>query len=134
MGLKPVNVKERGQMENYRMKKPILYLLAPGFADNGRREYCPECAEMWGVLSYFPAIKEAVEIRYTGIGHPRQEIVDVLGAGQHNCPTLVLPKGAAIPDGVRVKHANGYDYLPTAKGIGIYFAKLYGTPLPRGNH
>ncbi len=114
------------------MKKPVLFLLAPGFEDNGQREYCPECAEMWGVLSYFPAIKEAVEIRYTGIAHPRQEIVDVLGAGQHNCPTLVLPKGMGIPDGVRVKRASGYDYLPNAKGIGIYFAKLYGTPVPRG--
>jgi len=115
------------------MQKPILFLLAPGFEDNNRREYCPECAEMWGVLSYFPAIKEAVEIRYEAIEHPRAGLVDLLGAGHHNCPTLVLPKDTEIPDGVRGKTANGYAYLPSARGIGIYFAKLYGTPIPRGS-
>ncbi len=120
------------------MKKPILYLLAPGFEangfkGNGRREYCPECAEMWGVLSYFPAIKEAVEICYQPIDRPRQDMVEKLGVAHQNCPTLVLPKGANIPEGVRVKSANGYDFLPSARGIGIYFSKLYGTPMPRGS-
>ena len=120
------------------MKKPILFLLPPGFegagfADTGRREYCPECAEMWGVLAYFPAIKEALDIRYESIEHPRSGLVKLLGGGNHNCPTLVLPKGTKIPDGVRVKTANGYDYLPSAKSIGVYFAKLYGTPMPRGS-
>lgn len=115
------------------MKKPILFLLAPGFEDNERREYCPECAEMWGVLSYYPAIKEAVDIRYETIAHPRAGLVKLLGEGRHNCPTLVLPKGTKIPNGVRVKTGNGYDYLPSAKVIGIYFSKLYGTPVPRGS-
>jgi len=60
------------------MQKPILFLLAPGFEDNGRREYCSDCATVWGVLSYFPAIKEAVEIRYETISHPREGLVDYL--------------------------------------------------------
>jgi len=115
------------------MKKPILFLLAPGFEDNERREYCPECAEMWGVLSYYPAIKEAVEIRYETISHPRTGLVKLLGGGRHNCPTLVLPKGTKIPDGVRVKTGNGYDYLPSAQSIGVYFSKIYGTAVPRGS-
>ena len=117
------------------MKKPVLFLLAPGFeatTDSGnRREYCPECAEMWGVLSYYPAIKQAVEIRYETLAHPRAGLTELLGAGQHNCPTLVLPKGTQIPKGVRTETAGGYDYLPSARGIAIYFSKLYGTPVPR---
>lgn len=113
------------------MQKSILFLLAPGFEDNGRREYCPECAEMWGVLSYFPAIKEAVEISYQPIHRPRTDIVEMIGEGAQNCPTLVLPKGTPIPDGVRVETANGYNYLASARGIGIYFSKLYGIPVPR---
>ena len=36
--------------------RDTLFLLPPGFADNNRREYCPECAEIWGVLSYYPAL------------------------------------------------------------------------------
>ena len=63
------------------MTKPILYLLAPGFEDNERREYCPECAEIWGVLSYFPAIKEAVNIRYMPIDFSRVAMVEMLGGG-----------------------------------------------------
>ena len=48
---------------------------------------------MWGVLSYYPSIKEAVDIRYESIDHPRAGLVKLLGAGRHNCPTLVLPQG-----------------------------------------
>ena len=57
------------------MTRDILFLLAPGFFDNERREYCPECAEMWGLLSYFPAIKESVDISYQPIKRPRADIV-----------------------------------------------------------
>ena len=49
------------------MTRDTLYLLPPGFVDNDRREYCPECAEIWGVLSYYPAIKESVDILYQPI-------------------------------------------------------------------
>ena len=66
------------------IKRDILFLLAPGFEDKNRREYCPECAELWGVLSYFPAIKEAVEIRYQSIGRPRAAMVDLLGDENQN--------------------------------------------------
>ncbi len=115
------------------MQKPVLFLLAPGFEDNARREYCPECAEIWGVLSYFPAIREAVDICYETLAHPRKGLVDLLGPGNHNCPTLVLPKDTDIADGFRVDTANGYTYFPSARNIGMYFAKLYGTPVPRGS-
>jgi hypothetical protein len=76
------------------MTKDILFLLAPGFEDNGRREFCPECAEIWGVLNYFPAIKEALDIRYEPLAQPRAGLTALLGDGQWNCPTLVLAEGA----------------------------------------
>ncbi|NQY97839.1 MAG: DUF3088 family protein [Henriciella sp.] len=66
-------------------EKDILFLLPPGFEDNDRREFCPECAELWGVLSYFPAIKEALEIRYVGIEHPRAPICEEMGGGALEC-------------------------------------------------
>lgn len=75
------------------IERDILFLLAPGFEDNNRREYCPECSELWGVLSYFPAIKEALEIRYEPIAHPRLGLTALLGEGEWNCPTLVLAEG-----------------------------------------
>ena len=76
------------------MTQDILFLLAPGFEDKGRREFCPECAEVWGVLHYFPAIKEALDIRYQPLGHPRPGLVEMLGDGDWNCPTLILAENA----------------------------------------
>lgn len=112
------------------MTKDILFLLAPGFEDNGRREYCPECAEMWGLLGYFPAIKDSLEIRYQPINRPRTDMVALLGEENQNCPTFVLC--ASSPHIPEVKMANGHAFLDNARDIGKYFAQIYGTPWPRG--
>ena len=87
------------------MSKDILFMLPPGFFANQRREYCPECAELWGVLSWFPAIKEGLELRYVGIEDPREPICGVLGEGRFNAPTLVLARGHSAGEGLGVKTA-----------------------------
>lgn len=111
--------------------KDILFLLPPGFEDNGRREFCPECAEIWGVLHYYPAIKEALEIRYVGISHPRQPICDILGEGRWNAPTLILaPEHADLVD---VRRENGAAYLGSAREIARYFSVRFGIAVPRGS-
>lgn len=112
-------------------EKDILFLLPPGFEDNDRREFCPECAEMWGVLSYYPAIKEALDIRYVGIGHPRTPICNLLGDGNWNAPTLVL--ASANADLVESRSAKGASYLGSAREIAKYFAVRFGTAVPRGS-
>lgn len=115
------------------MTRDTLFLLAPGFEDKDRREYCPECAEIWGVLSYFPAIKEAIDIRYEPLVHPRPGLAALLGEGAWNSPTLVLAEGADAGPHAEVKTANGRRFLDNARDIGAYFAHLYGTPFPRGS-
>lgn len=114
------------------MKKDILYLLAPGFISGGKREYCPECAEVWGLLSYFPAIRESVEIFYQPLAHPRSGLVERLGAGEWNCPTLILEDGAGYQAHDFVKSRQGAHFIDNARDIGNYFADRYGTPFPRG--
>jgi hypothetical protein len=115
------------------MTKDTLFLLPPGFEDNDRREFCPECAEMWGVLSYYPAIKESLEICYVGISHPRGPIVDVLGDGKWNAPTLILAEPKAVTGDFRTKTENGVSYLDSARQIAKYFAAKFGTAMPRGS-
>lgn len=115
------------------MARSILFLLSPGFEDNGRREYCPECAELWGFLHYYPAIRETLDIRYATLDHPRAELVALLGEGRWNCPTLVLDEEAPYRDHPSVRRANGRDYIDSARGIGLYFAAVHGTPVPRGS-
>ena len=111
--------------------RDILFLLPPGFEDNDRREFCPECAELWGVLHYYPAIKEAIEIRYVGIDHPRGPICELLGEGRWNAPTLVLsPEQAEIAN---AQTHNGVAYLGSAREIAKYFAARFGIAMPRGS-
>ncbi len=113
------------------MSHDIIFLLAPGFEDNGRREYCPECAEIWGVLNYYPAILHGLDIRYQPIARPRGEMVDMLGEDHQNCPTLVLAEGVVVGVNAAIKTANGQRFLDNARDIGKYFTHRYGTPFPR---
>lgn len=115
------------------MPKDTLFLLPPGFEANGRREFCPECAELWGVLAWYPALKETVDIVYVGIAQPRAEITAILGPGNHNAPTLVLDAASPRLPGVAYAEANGHAYLPSARLIAKHFAALHGTPVPRGS-
>ncbi len=115
------------------MTRDILFLLPPGFTDNGRREFCPECAELWGFLAWHPAILETLEVRYQEIAHPRAGIVALLGPGRWNCPTLVLAEEAPHQDFAAVGRANGRAFIGDARGIARYYAARFGTPVPRGS-
>lgn len=113
--------------------KDTLFLLPPGFADNGRREYCPECAEMWGLLSYFPAIKESLNIIYQPIEKPRLDIVACLGEKNQNCPTLVLDADSPSFENCGIMQKTGLCFINNARDIGRYYALRFGTPFPRGS-
>ncbi len=115
------------------MPKDMLFLLAPGFSANGRREYCPECAEIWGFLHYFPAVKESLDIRYQPIEKPRPEMTALLGEGRQNCPTLVLHADSPDALSARILTHDGRRFLDNARDIGTYYAERFGTPSPRGS-
>lgn len=114
------------------MPRDILFMLAPGFEENGQREFCPECAELFGILAYYSAIRDAVDILHVGISHPRAPITDVLGEGAFNAPTLVIAEGTDTPQGVRFKTANGQKYMDSARAIAALWAARYGIPARRG--
>lgn len=111
------------------MSRDTLFLLPPGFADRGERQYCPECAEVWGYLAYYPAIRETLDIVYQPVAHPRSGLVARLGEGRWNCPTLVLRADA--PDGPGVQTTGGARYIDSARDMARYWSSLFGTALPR---
>ncbi len=119
-------------MAGTEVSRDTLFLLPPGFLDNNRREFCPECAELWGFLHYFPAIRETLEIRYEDIAHPRAGIVALLGEGRWNCPTLVLAPDAPHKDFPAIGRAHGREFMAAARDIMRYYALRFGTPVPRG--
>ncbi len=113
--------------------KDTLFLLPPGFADNGRREYCPECAEMWGLLSWFPAIKDSLDIQYVPIERPRTAITNLIGEKNQNAPTLMLNANSPVIEDCGIMTYRGHKFINNAVGIGKYYALRYGTPWPRGS-
>lgn len=120
-------------LEGTGMTKNILFLLPPGFEDQGRREYCPECAEVWGLLAYYPALRETLEVRYQPIERPRAEMAALFGEENQNCPTLwLLADGTGAPI-KGLKTANEKLILDNARDIGSYFAQSFGTAFPRGS-
>ncbi|MEM1381642.1 MAG: DUF3088 family protein [Pseudomonadota bacterium] len=114
-------------------ERDTLYLLPPGFIDQGRREFCPECAEIWGLLAYYPALRESVDIVYEPIAHPRPALVARLGEGEWNCPTLILAPSSPQFENAPAEIANGLALFGSAQSIGRYYAERFGTAFPRGS-
>jgi len=62
------------------MERDRLYLLKPRFMDNGKGPYfCPGCGQMAGLLEFYPALKQQLEVRYLEFPRPRPELVELLG-------------------------------------------------------
>jgi hypothetical protein len=73
----------------------ILFLLHANFTDTHRDNdnkhyYCPDCAFLEGVLSYYPKLREQIDIRYIGFPKPRKEIVELVGEEHQGCPNLIV--------------------------------------------
>ncbi len=114
------------------MKLDRLYLLKPHFMDGEKGPYfCPGCAQMVGVLEFYPKLKEHLELRYLDSPRPRPELVDLLGEENQSCPVLVL-KGAPtdMPSSIPVRKAKGHWFVEGADEISRYLAQVHGIGIP----
>lgn len=85
--------------------KDRLFLLLPNFAEGGHGPlFCGECAVVEGMLSYYPQLRQELDVTYVKFQRPRPEIVKELGPDNQSSPVLILgdPK-AAVPPSVTVK-------------------------------
>lgn len=77
-----------------------LFLLKADFLDANRADgkiyFCPECSPIEGLLSYYPRLREELEIHYVDFNRPRKELVDLIGEANQSCPVLVLEDGTFI--------------------------------------
>jgi Protein of unknown function (DUF3088) len=102
----------------------ILFLLRSNLdvrETTGR--YCPDCALIEGVLTYHPALRQALDIRYVDFARPRQAIVDLVGEVEQGCPMLLVaphltPVGSDI--------INGYGIIVQTKAILDHFTSHHG--------
>lgn len=88
---------------------------------------------MWGLLSWFPAIKESLDIHYVSIEKPRAQMSEVLGDKNQNAPTLVLDEQSPDFEDCGIMRYRGQRFINNAKDIGKYYAQRFGTPVPRGS-
>jgi hypothetical protein len=114
------------------MKRDRLYLLKPQFMDQGKGPYfCPGCAQMAGLLEFYPALKQHLEVRYLDFPRPRPELVELLGEENQRCPVLVLkaaPSGA--PSSLPLQQAKDHWFVEGADEIARYLAHAYGIGIP----
>lgn len=109
-----------------------LFLLAHDFRDGpGAPYYCPECAEINGVLHYYPQLRHVLDIRYVAYPRPRAAIVALVGEANQGCPVLVLGDDApAAVEGVAIGVEGEHRFVSGARAIGRYFAAVHGVGRP----
>ena len=77
-----------------------LFLLKPDFQDINRnaetKYFCPPCALIEGVLSFYPQLRNELEITYVDFVRPRPAIIELIGEANQSCPVLILEDGSFL--------------------------------------
>jgi len=113
------------------MNHDKLYLLKPDFHDQGKIYFCPACAEMVGLLEFYPALKQIIDVHYVNYPRPRAELAPLLGEENQSCPVLVLGTVPPnLPSHLKVQYANKRAFVEGPREIAEYLAHVHGTGIP----
>lgn len=83
------------------------------------------------MFSYFPKLRDEIDVRKIAFARPRPEIIAVLGEEGQGCPVLILADPAkAEKYGFAVKHINCKPCIDDHKAIIRYIGLAYGVSLP----
>ena len=110
------------------MTKDRLFLLKPDFHRDGEGPfYCPECALIEGLLSYYPRLRHKLDVQYVDFPKPRGAIVAALGEANQGCPVLLLADGRRMLDpSLEVRDADGQRFIANEAHIRRYLSMTYG--------
>ena len=113
------------------MARDILFMLKEDFPDgDGLPYFCPDCATVTGLLSYFPKLRHSLDIRYVDFPAPRTDIAKLIGNNQ-NCPVLILDKAPPMDAlGFLTGQFEGRCFISGAKAIAKFWSHVYGTSRP----
>jgi hypothetical protein len=110
--------------------KDQLYLLRPGFHKDGAGPfYCGDSVAVEGMLSFFPELRDAVDVHYLEFPRPRKPLVAKLGEANQSLPVLILAEqrtGEANATGISV--AGATKFISDEKAIRSYLSKQYNLP------
>ncbi len=86
---------------------------------------------MVGLLEFYPALKEHLEVRYLDFPRPRPELVELLGEENQSCPVLVLEDAPnSPPSTLALQLAKELWFVEGADAIANYLAQVHGTGIP----
>lgn len=110
--------------------KDQLFLLRPGFYNVGLGPlYCTESLPVEGMLSFFPKLRELIEVRYLEFPRPRQELVKLLGAEHQGIPVLILaPRRRVRAEAPEPQLVRGHRIFTEEQKIRQYFSAQYALP------
>lgn len=110
--------------------KDQLYLLRPGFTNAGMGPfYCSDSAPVEGVLSFFPQLRELLDVHYLEFPRPRTPLVKALGEKNQSLPVLVLAPDRQIKDdSLTPDSAQDQLFFTDEASIRQYLSTQYGLP------
>ena len=106
-----------------------LLLLNPDWHDDqGGPWFCPAGSVIEGVLAFYPALKDQLQITRLDHPRPRPAVIALVGEDHQSCPILVLDGEFDWPDAA-TSAATGRRFLQDGAII-PYLAARYGIGLP----
>lgn len=101
--------------------QPTLYLLSPSLDE--QPVVCPDCALIEGLMTYYPAIQEAFDVKRIGFSRPRPDLVAALGEAHQGAPVLIFADDDHATAAAETA-PGGKRFLSGPEAIAAYFADL----------
>jgi hypothetical protein len=110
--------------------KDQLYLLRPGFSNAGLGPlYCSDSAPVEGMLSFFPQLRQLVDVHYLEFPRPRELLVKALGEQNQALPVIILAANRNLKDKeLEPSQANAKWYFADESSIRHYLSTQYDLP------
>ncbi len=116
------------------MARDQLFLLKPDFMDGDTGPcYCPSCATLEDILSFYPKLRTALDVQMVDFPRPRAAVIAAIGGDNQGLPALVIapdPAADMALAGLDVKEAQGRHFLQSVGDIGRYLARRHGIGEP----
>lgn len=111
--------------------KAKLFLLKADFIDlkisnDSMKYFCPHCAYIEGLLSYYPKLRQELEINYVDFHRPRKKIVEILGENNQSCPSLIIERDLVDAETLlELKSYSNFKFTNDTRIIAKYFHRQF---------
>jgi hypothetical protein len=107
--------------------KDHLYIMRPGFTNGSLGPlYCGDSAPVEGMLSFFPQLRELVDVSYIEFPRPRAPLFELLGEDNQGIPVLVLARETQVTDPtLEPLSANGHRFFNDQAMIRRYMSSQF---------